>query len=367
MAKRYQYLLVGAGLFSAVFAHEMTKRGKRCLIIDRRNHVAGNIYTQNQDGIFVHKYGAHIFHTSNQAIWDYVNAITPFHSFINQPIANYKGKMYNLPFNMNTFAKMWDVCTPQEAHDKIAEQVRASGIVTPHNLEQKAISLVGTDIYEELIKGYTEKQWGCPCAELPESIINRLPLRFTFDNNYFNDRYQGIPTGGYTRLIERLLQGVEVLLDTPFSLEEHGVLADKILYTGSVDELLNYEFGELEYRSLRFEEKVLKTENFQGNAVVNYTEKEVPYTRCIEHKFFEWVDTPTTVVTYEYPVEWSVGNEAYYPMNNPENAVKYKQYKQLLHQKRPEILLGGRLGLYEYLDMDMVVERAILMSREQVG
>lgn len=367
MNPNYDYLLVGAGLYSAVFAHEMTKRGKRCLVLDRRPHIGGNLYTQTQEGVQVHKYGAHIFHTSNQAVWDYVNQITPFHPFINQPVANYKGTIYNLPFNMNTFAKMWHICTPQEARDKIAQQVKASGISHPTNLEQKAISLVGTELYEVLIKGYTEKQWGRPCCELPESIINRLPLRFTFDNNYFNDLYQGVPTGGYNGLIEGLLQGVEVQLSTVFSLQEHASLATKILYTGGVDELLEYKFGALEYRSLRFEEKVLETEQFQGNAVVNYTAREVPYTRCIEHKFFDWVDTQNTVVTYEYPEPWSIGKEAYYPMNNPENTAKYQKYVQLLHQKHPEILLGGRLGLYAYLDMDKVVERAILMSREQVG
>ncbi len=268
---------------------------------------------------------------------------------------------------MNTFSKIWGITTPQQARDKIAEQVRASGISKPSNLEQKAISLVGTDIYEALIKGYTEKQWGRSCAELPESIISRLPLRFTYDNNYFNDRYQGIPTGGYTRLIEGLLQGVEVKLNTSFSLDEHGVLADKILYTGGVDELLGYEFGCLEYRSLRFEETVLETDNFQGNAVVNYTDRDTPYTRVIEHKFFEDLGSPKTVVSYEYPEEWTVGKEAYYPMNNHENTEKYQKYVQLLHQKHPNILLGGRLGLYAYLDMDKVVERAILMSREQIG
>lgn len=360
---KYDYLLVGAGLFSAVFSQEMKKKDKTCLVIDRRTHIAGNVYTEEQDGIHVHKYGAHIFHTSNEAVWEYVNQFAEFMPFINQPVAKFKGNMYNLPFNMNTFAKMWGISTPQEAKEKIAEQVKVSGITEPKNLEEKAISLVGTDIYETLIKGYTEKQWGCDCSELPAFIINRLPLRFTYDNNYFNDKYQGIPCGGYTKWLESMFSDTEIRLNTDFKefIQEHPNIAKKILYTGSVDELLNYEFGALEYRSLTFEEKTLDTDNFQGNAVVNFTEKEIPYTRSIEHKFFEWVDTDKTVVSYEYPL----GKEAYYPVNNQLNGEKYQKYLQLLREKYPDMLLGGRLGLYSYLDMDKVVEKALDLSKQE--
>lgn len=361
---KYDYLLVGAGLYSAVFAHKMMEIGKSCLVIDRRNHLAGNIYTHKEEGIHIHKYGAHIFHTSDEEVWDFVNQFADFHSFINQPVANYKGKMYNLPFNMNTFARMWGISTPQEAKEVIENQVKKSGITEPKNLEEKAISLVGTDIYDALIKGYTEKQWGRPCSELPAFIINRLPLRFTYDNNYFNDKFQGIPIGGYTQIVENMLKGCTVQLNTDYKefIRDNPEISDKILYTGSIDQLLDYEFGALEYRSLRFEDKVLETDNFQGNAVVNFTEKEVPYTRAIEHKFFDWVESSKTVVSYEYPSDWEVGKEAYYPVNNVENAEKYQKYVELLEQKYPHILLGGRLGLYAYLDMDKVVSKALELS-----
>lgn len=358
---KYDYLVVGAGLFGAVFAHEMTKQGKHCLMIDRRKHIAGNIYSEEQEGIHVHKYGAHIFHTKQAEIWNYVNELTEMKPFIHQPIANYKGTMYNLPFNMNTFSKMWGISTPEEAQAKIAEQVKQSGITNPENLEEKAISLVGTDIYQALIQGYTEKQWGRGCDQLPAFIINRLPLRFTYDNNYFNDKYQGIPVGGYTKMIETLLEGTEVLLNTDYAkfMEEQGRVSEKTLYTGSLDALLHYEYGSLEYRSLTFQEKIVNTANHQGIAVVNYTEKDVPYTRCIEHKFFDWKDQEKTVLSYEYPADWSLGKEAYYPINNEENNEKYRRYLALFQEKHKDIILGGRLGLYQYLDMDQVIQKAL--------
>lgn len=362
----YDYLIVGAGLYSAVFAHEMTKQGKHCLVIDRREHLGGNIYTEQVADIHVHKYGAHIFHTSDKNIWDYVNKFATFRPFINAPIGKYKGKTYNLPFNMNTFAQMWGISTPEEAKNIIAEQVKSSGITEPKNLEEKALSFVGRDIYQTLIKGYTEKQWGKSCCDLPAFIINRIPLRFTYDNNYFNDLYQGIPVGGYTQIVEKMLQGCDVQLSTDYKLfiKENPTIAKNTLYTGSVDELLDYKFGELEYRSLTFEEQILNTDNFQGNAVVNYTEKEIPYTRVIEHKFFDWVDSDKTVVSYEYPSPWSRGKEAYYPINNQENMEKYQKYSSLLKENHPHILLGGRLGLYSYLDMDKIILKSLTLCEE---
>ncbi len=366
--KSYDYLIVGTGLFAAVFAHEMTMKGKTCLLIDRRTHIGGNVYTEEVESIHVHKYGAHIFHTSDDAVWNYVNRLVEFTPFINSPMANFKGKMYNLPFNMNTFSKMWDISTPEEAKKIIAKQVKDKGIVTPCNLEEKAISLVGTDIYETLIRGYTEKQWGKPCSELPAFIISRLPLRFTYDNNYFDDKYQGIPQGGYTKLIEKLLEGSDVLLETEYKefIAIHPDKADVILYTGSVDELMNNELGALEYRSLYFEEKVFDCSNVQGNAVVNYTEQEVPYTRVIEHKFFQWENQEKTVLSYEYPMDWTQGKEAYYSVNNDENQELYHKYVELIHKKHPNMLLGGRLGLYRYLDMDQVVKLSLELSEKEI-
>lgn len=361
----YDYLVVGAGLYSGVFVNEMKKRNKKCLVIDRREHIAGNIYTSKKSDIHVHKYGAHIFHTSDKEVWDYVNQFAEFNNFVNSPVANFKGKMYNLPFNMNTFSQMWGISTPEQAKEIIDKQVKASGITEPTNLEEKAISLVGTDIYETLIKGYTEKQWEKPCSELPAFIINRLPLRFTYDNNYFNDKYQGIPVGGYTQIVEKMLNGCEVLLSTDYKefIKDNPNIAEKILYTGSVDDLLDYELGTLEYRSLEFEEKLFDVENFQGNAVINYTEREVPYTRVIEHKFFDLSDQEKTIVSYEYPAKWEIGKEAYYPINNSENAKKYKKYVSLLEERHPNIILGGRLGLYSYLDMDKVIAKALELSK----
>lgn len=361
---KYDYLIVGAGLFGTVFAYEKKKQGKSCLVIDRRCHLAGNIYSQEQEGIHVHKYGPHIFHTKKEEIWNYVNKITDFHDFIYQPMAHYQGRMYNLPFNMNTFAKMWDISTPDEAQEKIAEQVKQSGIKNPQNLEEKAISLVGTDIYQALIKGYTEKQWGRACSLLPAFIINRLPLRFTYDNNYFNDKYQGIPVGGYTNMVEKMLEGIPVQLGVEYEdfIQSTTDSFGKILYTGSVDQLMDYELGALEYRSLSFEEKTLDCQNHQGVAVVNYTEKEVPYTRCIEHKFFDWKDQEKTVISYEYPADWTLGKEAYYPINNAENTEKHEKYVALCQEKYPDLILGGRLGLYQYLDMDQVIQKALNCS-----
>ncbi|MFI3255159.1 MAG: UDP-galactopyranose mutase [Eubacteriales bacterium] len=354
---KYDYLIVGAGLSGAVFAQQRMEEGKSVLVIDRRSHLAGNMYTEECEGIHVHKYGAHIFHTNKEAVWEYVNKFAEFMPFINSPVANYQGKIYNLPFNMNTFAKMWDIATPEEAKEIIAKQVAERGITEPKNLEEKAISLVGTDIYEALIRGYTEKQWGKSCQDLPAFIINRLPLRFTYDNNYFNAKYQGIPVGGYTKMIETMFSDCEIRLNTEFSSfwEEKGEEFGGVFYTGSVDELMGYELGALEYRGLKFEEKVLDTDNFQGNAVVNYTEREVPYTRVIEHKFFEHLGQEKTVVSYEYPSDWRQGDEAYYPVNNEENQAKYEKYVDLIRDKYPNMVLGGRLGLYRYLDMDQVV------------
>ena len=359
----YDYLIVGAGLFGAVFAHEMTAKGKRCLVIDKRAHIGGNIYTEEIEGINVHKYGAHIFHTSNKEIWDYVNRFATFNRYTNSPVARYKDEIYNLPFNMNTFNKLWGVIAPQEAREKIEEQVKEAGIVNPSNLEEQAISLVGKDIYEKLVKGYTEKQWGKRADELPAFIIKRLPVRMTYDNNYFNDLYQGIPVGGYTPMIEKLLEGSDVLLNTDYfgDREAFNNKAEKVLFTGMIDEYFDYCFGELEYRSLKFESQVLDTDNYQGNAVVNYTEYEVPYTRIIEHKHFEYGTQPKTVITKEYPARWKHGDEPYYPMNDEKNNALYEKYKELA-TKEDKVLFGGRLGMYKYYDMHNVIEEALKLS-----
>ena len=373
MGRRYDYLIVGAGLYGAVFAHEMKRQGRQVLVIDRRAHIAGNIYTEQVLDIQVHKYGAHIFHTSDRKIWEYVNRFAEFNHYINSPIAYYKGELYNLPFNMNTFSRMWGVVTPAEAKARIAEQIGALQITDPQNLEEQALSLVGTDVYEKLVKGYTEKQWGRDCKELPAFIIKRLPLRFTYDNNYFNDRYQGIPVGGYTAMVEKMLQGIEVRTGVSyreFAVEQETaegiVVSDhagntyrKVVYTGMLDEYFNYSLGHLEYRSLRFEtEQMPQCDNYQGNAVVNYTEWEVPYTRVIEHKHFEFGTQPGTVITREYPAEWREGDEPYYPVNDERNSALLKKYQELA-SGRPHIVFGGRLGQYRYYDMDKVIAAAL--------
>lgn len=358
--KKYDYLIVGAGLYGSIFAYEMNKKGKKCLVIDKRNHIGGNIYTEEIEGINVHKYGAHIFHTSNKEVWKYINQFCEFNNYINSPIANYKGEIYNLPFNMNTFNKLWGVRTPKEAQEKIEEQKKEFEIVEPKNLEEQAISLIGKDIYEKLIKGYTEKQWGRDAKDLPSFIIKRLPVRFNYDNNYFNDRYQGIPIGGYTKIIEKMLEGIEVRLNSNFfdKREEYENIADKIVFTGMIDEYYNYCFGKLEYRSLRFETEVLNEKNYQGNAVVNYTEREIPYTRIIEHKHFEYGKQEKTVITREYPSEWKEGDEPYYPVNNERNDELYQKYKELA-DKEERVIFGGRLGEYKYYDMDEVIEKVL--------
>lgn len=356
----YDYLIVGSGLFGAVFAHEAKKRGKKCLVIDKRNHKGGNVYCEKIEDINVHKYGAHIFHTNDKAIWDYVNQFVEFNRYTNSPVAFYKDEVYNLPFNMNTFHQLWGVKTPEEASAKIEEQVKVSGIADPQNLEEQAISLVGTDIYEKLIKGYTEKQWGRKATELPAFIIKRLPVRFTYDNNYFNDKYQGIPIGGYNKLIDGLLEGIEVILNVDFfeDREYYTQLADKIVFTGKIDEYYNNQFGTLEYRSLKFDTQIKELENFQGNAVVNYTEREIPYTRIIEHKHFEFGTQKKTVITYEYPDEWSQGKESYYPVNDEKNNTIYKKYKEL-SAKDTNVIFGGRLAEYKYYDMHQIIASAL--------
>ncbi|MDK0566061.1 UDP-galactopyranose mutase [Clostridium perfringens] len=358
--KKYDYLVVGAGLFGSIFAYEANKRGKKCLVIDKRNHIGGNVYCEEIEGINVHKYGAHIFHTSNKKIWDYVNSFVEFNRYTNSPVANYKGELYNLPFNMNTFYQLWGTKTPLEAKNKIEKQKKEAKISEPKNLEEQAISLVGNDIYEKLIKGYTEKQWGKKATELPAFIIKRLPVRFTFDNNYFNDMYQGIPIGGYNVLIDKLLEGIELNLEIDFfrNREELESLAEKIVFTGMIDEFYDYKFGTLEYRSLRFENEILDEENHQGNAVVNYTEYEIPYTRIIEHKHFEYGTQEKTVITKEYPATWKKGDEPYYPVNNDKNNEIYAQYKELA-DKENNIIFGGRLAEYKYYDMHNVIERAL--------
>ena len=358
--KRYDYLIVGAGLYGAVFARELTQRGKSCLVIDRRNHIAGNIYTEKMAGINVHKYGAHIFHTSDREVWEYVNQFAEFNNYVNSPLAVYRDELYNLPFNMNTFSKMWGIRTPKEARQMIERQVAELGITEPQNLEEQALSLVGTDVYTKLIKGYTEKQWGRDCRELPAFIIRRLPCRFTYDNNYFNDRWQGIPIGGYTQMVEKMLEGADVLLQTDYFdlIREQPEIAHPVVYTGCIDEFFGYRLGALKYRSVRFETEELPEENYQGNAVVNYTDREVPYTRVIEHKHFEFGKQPTTVISREYSAEWKPGLEPYYPVNDAENSALYAQYQQLAAQQE-NVIFGGRLGQYRYYDMDKVIRAAM--------
>lgn len=357
---KYDYLIVGAGLYGAVFAHEAHKKGKKCLVIERRDHIGGNIYCEKVEDINVHKYGAHIFHTSNKKIWDYVNQFAEFNNYINSPIAIYQDELYNLPFNMNTFSKMWGIKTPEEAQQKIQEQIEELHITDPQNLEEQALSLVGKDVYEKLVKGYTEKQWGRDCKDLPAFIIKRLPTRFTYDNNYFNDRYQGIPIGGYTKIVEKLLEGIETLHNTDYRkfISENPQIADKMVYTGQIDEFFDYQLGVLEYRSVRFETEVLDKPNYQGNAVVNYTDKEVPYTRIIEHKHFEFGKQPKTVISREYSSEWKKGDEPYYPVNDEKNTKLYEQYVELA-KSRPDVIFGGRLGAYKYFDMDKVIDAAL--------
>ena len=365
---KFDYLIVGAGLFGSVFAYEATQRGKKCLVIDKRNHIAGNIYTENIEGINVHKYGAHIFHTSDKAIWEYVNRFADFNNFINSPIASYKDELYNLPFNMNTFSKMWGIKTPAEAKAIIAGQIANLNIGEPQNLEEQALKLVGTDVYEKLIKGYTQKQWGRPCTELPAFIIKRLPLRFTYDNNYFNDRYQGIAIGGYTQIIEKMLAGSDVKTDTDYFefIKENPDIAEKTVFTGQIDEFFGYRYGALGYRSVRFENEILDTDNYQGDAVVNYTDREVPYTRIIEHKHFEFGKQEKTVISREYSAEWQPGIEPYYPINDEANNALYEKYKTLA-ATRPDVIFGGRLGQYKYYDMDKVIAAALAAVDDEFG
>ncbi len=364
---KYDYLIVGAGLFGAVFAHEAKKKGKKCLVVEKRNHIAGNVYCEDIHGIRVHKYGAHIFHTSDKSIWDYVNQFAEFNNYINAPVARYKNELYNLPFNMNTFSKMWGIATPKEAKEIIAAQIADLNIKEPANLEEQALSLVGRDVYEKLIKGYTEKQWGRDCKELPALIIQRLPLRIVYDNNNYNDRYQGIPLGGYTQIAEKLLEGIQVRLNTDFlaNRQELETVAEKIIYTGMIDQYYDYKLGVLEYRSVRFETEELAMENYQGNAVVNYTEREVPYTRIIEHKHFEFGQQPTTVISREYSSEWKKGDEPYYPVNNERNNALYEQYKALAAQEN-KVIFGGRLGGYKYYDMDKVIMSALELCQREL-
>jgi UDP-galactopyranose mutase len=354
-------------LYGAVFAHEATRAGKKCLVIEKRDHIAGNIYTEKQEGIDVHRYGAHIFHTSNKEVWDYVSRFTTFNNFVNSPVANFNGEIYNMPFNMNTFAKMFGISTPAQAKAVLEEQ-RAEIKGEPRNLEEQAISLVGRQIYEKLVKGYTEKQWGRDCSELPAFIIRRLPVRFTYDNNYFNDRWQGIPEEGYTAMIEKMLEGIEVRTGVNFleNREEYMSMADKVLYTGPIDEYYDYRLGYLQYRSLRFENELLDEENYQGVAVVNYTDRETPYTRVIEHKHFNFGKQPKTVITKEYPADWQKGMEPYYPVNDEKNSALYEEYAALA-QKEDKVLFGGRLGLYKYFDMDKVVEAALAAVKQEIG
>ncbi len=365
---KYDYLVVGAGLYGSVFAHEAKAKGKSVLVIDKRNHIAGNVYTEEIEGINVHKYGAHIFHTNNKKVWEYITQFAEFNRFTNSPVANYKGELYSLPFNMYTFNKMWGVVTPQEAAAKIEEQRKAAGITEPKNLEEQAISLVGTDIYEKLVKGYTEKQWGRPCQELPAFIIKRLPVRLTFDNNYFNALYQGIPMGGYTKMVENLLNGIEVRLGEDYleKKAEYDALADRIIYTGAIDAYFDYKLGALEYRSVRFENEVLDMPNFQGNAAVNYTDAETPWTRIIEHKWFEFGDQPKTVISREYSSEWKLGDEPYYPVNDEKNGNLYAEYKKLA-ETESNVIFGGRLGEYKYYDMDAVIASALEMSEKELA
>ena len=370
---KYDYLIVGAGLFGAVFAHEAHKAGKKCLVIDRRSHIGGNVYTENTEGINVHKYGAHIFHTSNRKVWEYMNSFADFNRYTNSPVARYKDELYNLPFNMNTFHALWGVRTPEEARAKIEEQkaeaveeMRSAGVSEPRNLREQALTLIGRDIYEKLVEGYTEKQWGRRADELPAFIIRRLPVRFTYDNNYFNDKYQGIPEGGYTALIGKMLEGTEVRLNEDFFNDRSGyeACADRIVFTGMLDEFYGYRFGELEYRSLKFETEVLDTDNFQGNAVVNYTEYEIPYTRIIEHKHFEFGTQEKTVITREYPAKWKKGDEPYYPMNDKKNNRLFEKYRELADSEE-KVIFGGRLGEYRYYDLHQVVEKALDAAKKE--
>lgn len=365
MSREFDYLIVGAGLFGAVFAREMTDAGRKCLVIDRRGHIAGNAYTETVEGIDVHRYGAHIFHTNDEEVWAYVNRFARFNRFTNSPIANYRGELYNLPFNMNTFHQMWGVITPEQAREEICRQQAAAGDGEPRDLEEQAIRLVGRDIYEKLVKGYTQKQWGRPCTELPAFIIRRLPVRFTYDNNYFNARYQGIPEEGYTALAERLLAGIPVRLHTDFLRQrgELSALAETVVYTGAIDAYFDYRLGALEYRSLRFETEVLDTDNYQGNAVVNYTDAETPWTRIIEHKHFTFDAQPKTVITREYSAAWQPGDEPYYPVNDQRNTELYQRYAALAAQE-PHTLFGGRLGAYRYYDMDQVIAAALALAQQ---
>ena len=365
---KYDYLVVGSGLYGAIFAHEAKKKGKTVLVIDKRPNIAGNVFTEDIEGIHVHKYGAHIFHTNNKKVWNYITQFAEFNRFTNSPVANYKGELYSLPFNMYTFNKMWGVVTPEEAEVKIEEQKKEAGIKEPANLEEQAISLVGTDIYEKLIKGYTEKQWGRPCTELPSFIIKRLPVRLTFDNNYFNALYQGIPVGGYTKMVENMLEGIEVRLGVDYlkNKEEYSKIANKIVYTGAIDAYFDYKLGALEYRSVRFETEILDKPNFQGNAAINYTDAETPWTRIIEHKWFEFGkdedgnDLPKTVISREYSSEWKLGDEPYYPVNDDKNGKLYEEYKRLA-EKETNVIFGGRLGEYKYYDMDAVIASVLNM------
>lgn len=372
--EKYDYLIVGAGLYGATFARQMKESGKKVLVIDKRPNIGGNVYTENVEGINVHKYGAHIFHTNNKIVWDYVNRFATFNRFTNSPVANFRGELYSLPFNMYTFNKMWGVVTPQEAVEKIEEQRKAAGIKEPENLEEQAISLVGTDIYEKLIKGYTEKQWGRPCTELPSFIIKRLPVRFTFDNNYFNALYQGIPVGGYTKMVRNMLEGIEVKVNADYlkNKAEYDSMADYVVYTGPVDAYFGYKLGYLQYRSVKFETEVLDIPNFQGNAAVNYTDSETPWTRIIEHKWFEFgkdengKDIQKTVISREYSSEWKPGDEPYYPVNDKKNSDLYQEYRKLADQEN-KVIFGGRLGEYKYYDMDKVIEEALKISSECIA
>ena len=366
MNKHYDYLIVGAGLYGAVFAQKAMEAGKTCLVIEKRDHIAGNIYTEAVEGIQVHRYGAHIFHTNNDEVWGYVNRFATFNRYTNSPVANYKGEIYNMPFNMNTFNKMWGVITPAEAQAEIERQRAARYVAEPRNLEEQAINLVGTDIYEKLVKHYTEKQWGRPCTELPAFIIKRLPVRFIYDNNYFNALYQGIPVGGYTAMVEKMLEGAEVRLGVDYLADKAAwdALAGKVVYTGPIDAYFGYKLGALAYRSVRFETETLDMENYQGNAVVNYTDADTPYTRIIEHKHFEFGTQPKTVISREYSAEWKVGDEPYYPVNDEANGALYQQYKALAEGEE-KVLFGGRLGEYKYYDMDKVIEAALAAWKAQ--
>ena len=374
MSKKYDYLVVGAGLYGAVFAHEAKEAGKSVLVIDKRPNIAGNVFTEDVEGIHVHKYGAHIFHTNNKKVWNYITRFAEFNRFTNSPVANYHGELYSLPFNMYTFNKMWGVVTPQEAKEMIEKQKKEAGITEPKNLEEQAISLVGTDIYEKLVKGYTDKQWGRKCSELPSFIIKRLPVRLTFDNNYFNALYQGIPVGGYTKMVENMLEGIDVELNSDYlkNKDKYDSMAEKVIYTGAIDEYFNYSLGNLEYRSVRFENEILDTDNYQGNAAVNYTDSETPWTRIIEHKWFEFGkdengnDIPKTVISKEYSSEWKLGDTPYYPVNDEKNGNLYSKYKELA-DKEDKVTFGGRLGEYKYYDMDAVIASALNCAKKELS